>query len=107
MEAYLADKDLLRQCTLATKELFKLCELRGVDLKKFPEASFVNFPNWLVTVLVSWNIKRQESAQRYTSHAISEGSRKETKAYFDLMTKTAEGFGYEMPNLKALGVYLE
>jgi hypothetical protein len=49
MEAYLADKDLLRQCTLATLELFKL---RGVDLKKFLEASFVNFPVWLVTILV-------------------------------------------------------
>jgi len=32
---------------------------------------------------------------------------KETKAYLDLMTKTAEGFGYEMPNLKTLGNYLK
>lgn len=107
MEAFLADKDLLRQCTLATKELFKLCELRGVDLKKFPEASFVNFPVWLVTMLVRWNIKRQESAQRYTSHAASEGSLQETKAYFALMTKTAREFGFEMPNLKALGAHLK
>jgi len=107
MEAYLADKKLLRQCTLATKELFKLCELRGVDLNKFPEANFVNFPNWLVTMLVRWNIKRQESAQRYTSHAASEGSMKETKAYFTSMVKTAEEFGFEMPNLKALGTYLK
>ena len=72
MNAYLADKELLRQCTLATLELFKLCQLRGVDLKKFPEAGFVNFPVWLVTMLVRWNIKRQESAQRYTAHAGSE-----------------------------------
>jgi hypothetical protein len=32
---------------------------------------------------------------------------KETKAYFDLMTKTAEGFEYDMPNLRALGNYLK
>jgi len=107
MEAYLADKDLLRQCTLATLELFKLCQLRGVDLKKYPEASFVNFPVWLVTILVRWNIKRQESAQRYTAHAGSENSMQETKAYFVKMMKTAEGFGFEMPNLKALGAYLK
>lgn len=107
MEAYLADKDLLRQCTLATLELFKLCQLRGVDLKKYPEASFVNFPVWFVTILVRWNIKRQESAQRYTAHAGSENSLRETKAYFVKMMKTAEGFGFEMPNLKALGAYLK
>jgi 2-dehydropantoate 2-reductase len=107
MEAYLADKDLLRQCTLATLELFKLCQLRCVDLKKYPEASFVNFPVWLVTILVRWNIKRQESAQRYTAHAGSENSLQETKAYFFKMMKTAEGFGFEMPNLKALGAYLK
>lgn len=107
MEAYLADKELLRQCTLATLELFKLCQLRGVDLKKFPEAGFVNFPVWLVTMLVRWNIKRQESAQRYTAHAGSEGSLQEMKAYFASMMKTADEFGFEMSSLKALGIYLK
>jgi ketopantoate reductase len=107
MKPYLEDKDLLRQCTLATLELFKLCQLRGVDLKKFPEASFVNFPVWMVTMLVRWNIKRQESAQRYTAHAGSENSLKETKAYFVKMMKTADELGFEMPNLKALGVYIK
>lgn len=107
MNSYLEDKALLRQCTLATLELFKLCQLRGVDLKKFPEASFVNFPVWMVTMLVRWNIKRQESAQRYTAHAGSENSLRETKAYFVKMMKTADELGFEMPNLKALGVYLK
>jgi 2-dehydropantoate 2-reductase len=106
MVPYLEDKALLRQCTLATLELFKLCQLRGVDLKKFPEASFVNFPVWLVTRLVRWNIKRQESAQRYTAHAGSENSLQETKAYFDKAMKTADELGFAMPNLKALGVYI-
>lgn len=107
MHPYLEDKALLRQCTLATLELFKLCQLRGVDLKKFPEASFVNFPVWLVAMLVRWNIKRQESAQRYTAHAGSENSLKETKAYFVKMMKTADEVGFEMPNLKALGIYIK
>ena len=107
MNPYLEDKALLRQCTLATLELYKLCQLRGVDLKKFPEASFVNFPVWLVTWLVRWNIKRQESAQRYTAHAGSQNSLKETKAYFVKMMKTADELGFQMPNLKGLGVYLK
>ena len=106
MDTYLEDKELIRQCTLATLELFKLCQLRGVDLKKFPEASFVNFPVWMVTWLVRWNIKRQESAQRYTAHAGSDNSLQETKAYFAKAMKSADEFGYEMPNLKALGVYI-
>ena len=105
MNKYLEDKELLRQCTLATLELFKLCQLRGVDLKKFPEASFVNFPVWMVTWLVCWNIKRQESAQRYTAHAGSENSLCETKAYFDKAMQMAQELNFEMPNLKELGVY--
>jgi ketopantoate reductase len=107
MNPYLEAEKLLRQCTLATLELFKLCQLRGVDLKKFPEAGFVNFPVWLVAILVRWNIKRQESAQRYTAHAGSENSLQETKAYFASMMKTADELGFEMPNLKALGIYLK
>ncbi|HSL42908.1 MAG TPA: 2-dehydropantoate 2-reductase N-terminal domain-containing protein [Anaerolineales bacterium] len=107
MDPYLDDKALLRKCTLATLELFKLCQLRGVDLKKFPEASFVNFPVWLVTMLVRWNIKRQESAQRYTAHAGSQNSLKETKVYFGKAINTADQLGFEMPNLKALGIYLQ
>lgn len=106
MNAYLEDKALLRRSTLATLELFKLCQLRGLDLKKFPEASFVNFPVWMVTWLVRWNIKRQESAQRYTAHAGSQNSLQETKAYFDKAMKTAQELNFEMPNLKALGIYL-
>ena len=107
MAPYLEDKALLRQCTLATLELFKLCQLRGVDLKKFPEASFASFPAWLITLLVRWNIKRQESAQRYTAHAGSENSLQETRAYLDKMVKTADELGFEMPNLRMLGVYLK
>ena len=59
--------DLSDVCALSTKELYKLCELRGVDLKKFPEVSFVNFPLWLISILVRWNIRRNESAQHTVS----------------------------------------
>jgi len=106
IKTFLADKELVRQCTLSTKEMFQLCRLRGVDLKKFPEASFVNFPVWLVTILVRWNIGRNESAQRYTAHAASEGSLKETRAFYAGMMKTAKEHGFEMPYTKALGSYL-
>ncbi len=107
MAPFLKDRALLRQCTLATLELFKLCQMRGVNLKKFPEAGFVNFPVWLIVMLVRWNIKRQESAQRYTAHAGSENSLQETRAYFAKMVKTADELGFEMPNLKMLGAYLQ
>ena len=35
------------------------------------------------------------------------GSQQETKAYFASMLETAEEFGFEMPNLKALETYLK
>jgi 2-dehydropantoate 2-reductase len=106
LDTYLADKDLLRQCALSTKELYKLCELRGVDLKKYPEAGFVNFPVWLINILVRWNIRRNESAQRYTAHVASEGSRREMQAYFASVMKTAHDLSFEMPYTKALEAYL-
>jgi ketopantoate reductase len=107
LETYLHDRNLLRQCALSTKELYKLCALRGVDLKKYPEAGFVNFPVWLITILVRWNIKRNESAQRYTAHVASEGNRKEMQAYLTSVMKTAQELSFEMPNTKALQVYLK
>ncbi len=106
LKRFLADKDLLRQSTLATKEMFKLCERRGVDLGKYPEAGFVNLPVWLVSILVRWNIQHQESAQRYTAHVVSEGSRQETRAYLERMLKTAHELGFDMPYTQELGKYL-
>ncbi len=64
IKTFLEDKELVHQCVLSTKELYRLCALRGVDLKKFPEASFINFPDWLVTFLVRWNMTYREAAQR-------------------------------------------
>jgi len=51
--------------------------------------------------------RRQESAQRYAAHAGSDNSLQETKAYFNKAMKIAEELGFEMPNLKALGVYIK
>jgi ketopantoate reductase len=107
IKAFLADKELLRQCVLSTKELYRLCALRGVDLKKFPEASFINLPNWLVTALVKWNIGHREAAQRYSAHGASPGSQAEMRQYYEGVMKDAEKLGFEMPYTKALRAYLK
>jgi 2-dehydropantoate 2-reductase len=106
INTFLKDKELVHQCVLSTKELYRLCSLRGVDLKQFPEASFVNLPDWLVTALVKWNIGHREAAQRYSAHGESEGSRQEMKAYYASITKSAEELGFEMPYTKSLIGYL-
>jgi 2-dehydropantoate 2-reductase len=107
LKAFLNDKELLHQCVLSTKELYRLCELRGVNLKDYPEASFVKFPTWLVSFLVRWNLTHRESAQRYTAHAASASSRQETRAYYAAVMKTAVELGMEMPYTKAIGTYLK
>ena len=81
-------------------------QLRGVDMKKYPEASFVKFSDWLVTVLVKWNIGHREAAQRYSAHGESEGSQQEMKAYYASIMKTAKGAGFELPYTTALRAYL-
>jgi 2-dehydropantoate 2-reductase len=104
---YLDDKALVYQSIKATHELYKLCARRGVSLKKYPEVGLINFPIWLVAVLLRWNLRRNESRQRYTAHAASEGSLRETKYHYDLVMCTADELGFEMPNLKMLGAYLK
>lgn len=104
---FLGDKELVHQCVRSTKELYRLCALRGVDLKQFPEAGFVNFPDWLVTVLVRWNIGHREAAQRYSAHGASAGSRAEMKLYYAGVMSDAKKLGFEMPYTKALAAYLK
>jgi ketopantoate reductase len=106
IKMFLGDKQLVHQCVHSTKELYRLCELRGVDLKKYPEASFINFPDWLVTALVKWNIGHREAAQRYSAHGASTGSQQEMKAYYAAIMKSASEVGSALPYTTALRVYL-
>lgn len=106
LDPYLADHALVYQSIRATKELYDLCARRGVELKKYPEIGYIKLPIWLVAFLLRRNFRRNESMQRYTAHAVSEGSRRESKYYYDQITRSATEFGFEMPNLKAMGKYL-
>jgi len=106
VQAFLKDKQLLRQCILSTRELYALCEKRGVKIDDYFETKMMNFPVWLVAMLLRWNFSRNESMQRFTAHAASEGSLQETKVYYASIVKTAEELGFDMPYTKALGTYL-
>jgi len=107
VKAYLKDGELLRQCILSTKELYKLCQLRGVDLNKYPEVGYMNLPVWIVTILLRWNFRRNESMQRFTAHAASDGSLRETKVHYASMMQTAKQLGLDMPHMQALDGYLD
>ena len=106
LEPYLNDTPLVHQSIIATRELYNLCERRGVQIKNYPEAGFIFWPLWLVTALLRWNFRRNESMQRYTAHATSPSSLQESKYHYDHMLATASQLGFEMPAMKALGAYL-
>ena len=106
IDPYLADNELVYQSIRATKELYDLCAQRGVDLKKYPEIGYIKFPIWLVAFLLRRNFRRNESMQRYTAHAVSEGSRRESKYHYAQVMQSAAELGFEMPNLNAMGKYL-
>jgi ketopantoate reductase len=106
LQAFLKDKELLRQCIISTREMYGLCEKRGVKIDDYFETRMMNFPVWLVAMLLRWNFRRNESMQRFTAHAASEGSLQETKVYYDSMMKTAQELGFDMPQTITLGVYL-
>jgi 2-dehydropantoate 2-reductase len=106
VQAFLKDKELLKQCILSTRELYALCEKRGVKIDNYFETKMMNFPIWLVAMLFRWNLSHNETMQRFTAHAASEGSLQETKEYFSQIIKTADELGFNIPETKALGVYL-
>jgi ketopantoate reductase len=105
-QPYLADKALVYQSIRATKELYALCARRGVDLGKYPEIGFIKLPIWLTAFLLKRNFRRNESMQRYTAHATSDGSLRETKYFYEQMICTADELGLAMPEMMVLGSYL-
>lgn len=107
LQPYLADKALVYRSIRATKELYGLCACRGVDLGKYPEIGYIKLPIWLTAFLLKRNFRRNESMQRYTAHATSDGSLRETLYYYEQIIRTAGELGFDMPELKALGAHLE
>jgi 2-dehydropantoate 2-reductase len=104
---FLQDRELMRQCILSTRELYAMCRLRGVELKQYPETGILHLPVWLVSALLRWNIRRNESMQRYSAHASSESNFRETKAYYAGILKTAEELDFPLPYTRTLGEYLD
>jgi 2-dehydropantoate 2-reductase len=107
MKDYLNDSDLLKTCIEATRELLTLCEKRGINLKDYPEISFMSWPTWLVMTVMRWMYTTNKSMQRYTAHAASIGSLRETKTNYEAMLCTAREMNVDVPALKSLGVYLQ
>lgn len=106
LQPYLADQALVYRSIRATKELYALCAHRGVGLGKYPETDFMKLPIWLTALLLKWNFNHNESMQRYTAHATSEGSLRETAYFYRQMMNTARELGLAMPEMNSLGSYL-
>jgi ketopantoate reductase len=107
VKSFLRDGALMKTCVQATCELVHLCEKRGVNLKQYPDVSFVDWPSWLVVAMMRWMWSTNKSMQRYTAHAASPASLCETRMHYEAMLHTAKELGMEMPALKSLGKYLD
>lgn len=106
LQAYLRDTALLRDCFRAMLECGEVCQKRGVDLAKNDPTGSFNVPVWLFPYIFRFLYATNKSMQRFTAHAMSEGSLQETKMNYFSMLKTANELGVEMPYTKALGVFL-
>jgi ketopantoate reductase len=106
VDAFLADRPLLIQCFKATQELLQLCRKRGVGLGDYPETvTFRRLPAWLFVRLFRRQWETNESMERFTAHAAD--SLPEAKAYYEAMMETARELSFEMPNMQAVGPYLD
>jgi 2-dehydropantoate 2-reductase len=107
VKPFLRDGALMKTCVLATQELVHLCEKRGVNIKEYPDVSFIDWPSWLVVALMRWMWSTNKSMQRYTAHAASTGSMQETTMHYDAMLRTASELGMEVPALQSLGTLID
>jgi 2-dehydropantoate 2-reductase len=107
VKLFLRDGALMKTCVQATSELVHLCEKRGVDIKAYPDVSFVDWPSWLVVAMMRWMWSTNKSMQRYTAHAASTGSMQETRMHYDAMLHTASELGVQVPALQSLAVFLD
>ena len=107
VKPFLRDGDLMKTCVQATSELVHLCEKRGVNIKDYPDVSFVDWPSWLVVAIMRWLYSTNKSMQRYTAHAASTGSLQETRMHFFAMQRTASDLGMSVSALQSLEVFLE
>jgi hypothetical protein len=78
-----------------------------VDIKAYPDVSFVDWPSWLVVAMMRWMWSTNKSMQRYTAHAASTGSMQETRMHYDAMLHTASELGVQVPALQSLAVFLD
>jgi 2-dehydropantoate 2-reductase len=106
VKPFLRDGALMKTCVQATSELVHLCEKRGVNIKQYPDVSFVDWPSWLVVAMMRWMWSTNKSMQRYTAHAASSSSLQETALHYRAMLRTADELGMEMPALQSLKIYL-
>jgi 2-dehydropantoate 2-reductase len=107
VKPFLRDGDLMKTCVQATSELVHLCEKRGVNIKEYPDVSFVDWPTWLVVAMMRWMWSTNKSMQRYSAHAASAESMQETRLHYDAMLRTADELGMEVPALKSLAVHID
>jgi hypothetical protein len=67
----------------------------------------VDWPSWLVVALMRWMWSTNKSMQRYTAHAASPGSMRETAMHYTAMLRTASEMGVEVQAFESLRKYLE
>jgi 2-dehydropantoate 2-reductase len=103
--ATLRDGKLLSTCFRASQEVLELCTRRGVDLKEFPDIGYIGWPTYITTRLMRFMYWRNKSMQRFTAHAASPASHRETAELYAAMLRTADELSGPVPNLRSLGAY--
>lgn len=106
LKATLRDGALLTTCFKATRELLALCARRGVDLKAYPDVAYIRWPTWVTTRLMRLMYARNKSMQRFTAHAVTPGSQRESAELYRAMLRTADELAFPMPELRSLERYV-
>lgn len=102
INSFLKDNVLVKESFLATRECLDICKKRGVDLRKYDDISYFNYPIRVIVLMFKAMYRFNKSMKIYTSHAASEGSKIELMGNFLDVYESGEQLKVTMPYMEKL-----
>lgn len=107
IKTLMKDRALLTECFYASRECLDICRKRGVDMQRYDDLKYFNYPAWLFIIMFKMLYTFNKSMQVYTAHAKSDSCIAELKGSFMEVYQTGTELGVPMPYMSGLKKKIE
>jgi ketopantoate reductase len=102
INSFLKDNVLVKESFQATRECLDICRKKGVEVDKYDDISYFNYPIWLIVLIFKAMYRFNKSMKIYTAHAASEGSKLELMGNFLGVYESGKQLAVPMPYMEKL-----